>query len=299
MLSKIDTFLSSQSPTRLKLFCALSLILIGICDHITGYELSFSIFYLFPVSASAWYLNKNAAVIASGFASTIWFLVEITSGQGYSHQAIPLWNAAVRLGFFLVVAFLILRLRLFIGLQVSLAQKDGLTGIMNARGFGRACESIFGLAYRHGRSLTLGYIDLDGFKGINDSLGHGVGDQVLIAVADTLSGRLRTSDIVARLGGDEFAVMLPETSLEGARVVFTELHSSLLDLAASKGWSVGFSIGVAVFHSPARSPGEAIRCADELMYQVKNSGKNNLQFAEFRNTDAQRAAVASSVAPSV
>lgn len=263
------------------------LIPIGIFDHITGYELSFSIFYLLPVCSSAWYLNKPAAVIASVLSSATWLLVDFTSGTPYTNQAIPFWNAAVRLGFFLVVALLILRLRLHFNLQNSFAQNDGLTGIMNARAFKQACVSIFDLAHRHGRPLTLGYIDLDGFKAINDSLGHSVGDEVLKAVAATLRSRLRTSDIAARLGGDEFSILLPETSITGARTFFTELHNSLLALATNKNWPVGFSIGVAVFHLPAESPDEAIRCADNLMYQVKHSGKNNIQFAEFRKTAAE------------
>lgn len=267
------------------LLCALLLVSIGICDYMTGYELSFSIFYLLPVSASAWYLNRTAAVIASVFASAIWLLVDFTSGAMYTNQAIPFWNSAVRLGFFLVVALLIVRLRLLIEFQTSLAQKDGLTGIMNARAFWRACESIFNSSHRHGHSLALGYIDLDGFKGINDSLGHGVGDQVLIGVAATLNSRLRTSDIVARLGGDEFSILLPETSMAGAEAFFTELHSSLIDLADNRRWPVGFSIGVAIFHSPDKSPVEALRHADELMYQVKHSGKNSIRFAEFGEED--------------
>lgn len=282
MLKRIDIYLSSQTPIRLGLLCSLLLISIVICDYITGYELSFSIFYLLPVSISAWYLNKSAAVIASVFASAAWFWVDFTSGYPYTNQSIPFWNAAVRLGFFLVVALLFLKLRLLIDFQTSLAQKDGLTGIMNARAFGYACESIFELAHRNGRSLTLGYIDLDGFKGINDSLGHSVGDQVLIAVAATLSDKLRTSDIVARLGGDEFSILLPETSIAGAKIFFTELHASLLSLAENKSWPIGFSIGVAVFSSPTESLDDAIQRADNLMYQVKHSGKNGIQFAEFR-----------------
>lgn len=286
MFKKIDACLSSQSSARLVLLCSLLLTTIAICDYVTGYELSFSIFYLLPVSISAWYLNRTSAIIASVLASAAWFLVDFTSGYPYTNQSIPFWNAAVRLGFFLVVAHLILRLLSQIDFQTTLAQKDELTGIMNARAFGYACESIFDLAHRHGRSLSIGYIDLDGFKGVNDSMGHSVGDQVLIAVAATLSSNLRGSDIVARLGGDEFSIVLPETSLTGAKIFFTELHASLLNLADNKSWPVGFSIGVAVFHSPDESLNDAIRYADDLMYQVKRSGKNSIQFSEYGKSAA-------------
>ncbi|HSH70401.1 MAG TPA: GGDEF domain-containing protein, partial [Deferrisomatales bacterium] len=166
-------------------------------------------------------------------------------------------------------------------LQEVLAQRDGLTGIMNARAFKQSCDSSFDLASRHGRPLALGYLDLDGFKGVNDSLGHSVGDQVLKAVATALTERLRASDFCARLGGDEFAILLPETDLSGAQKLFTSLRENLSDVASRNRWPVGFSIGVAVFHSPTAHADEAIRCADGLMYKVKNSGKNNILFEEY------------------
>jgi diguanylate cyclase (GGDEF)-like protein len=155
---------------------------------------------------------------------------------------------------------------------------------MNSRTFKQESSSLFELASRKGRTLSLGYIDLDGFKGVNDRLGHSVGDQVLKAVAATLTTRLRSSDIGARLGGDEFAVLLPETDISGAQTFFTELHDSLLKLANLNHWPIGFSIGVAVFYSPEKSIDDAIQCADALMYKVKNSGKNRILFEEFGTT---------------
>lgn len=143
------------------------------------------------------------------------------------------------------------------------------------------CELTFELARRHRRTLTLGYIDLDGFKAINDTLGHNEGDKVLKGVADVLARRLRKSDICARLGGDEFALLLPETGMPGAQHVCTELHHSLLAMAGQHQWPVGFSMGVAVFTAPQTSPGDAIKQADALMYQVKRAGKNSIRFAEF------------------
>jgi len=153
--------------------------------------------------------------------------------------------------------------------------------MMNARTFRQRCSYLFELASRHNRPMALGYLDLDGFKGINDTLGHSVGDQVLKAVADTLLNRLRASDIGARLGGDEFAILLPETDLAGARIFFAALHKSLLDLTALNHWPIGFSIGIAVFLSPVGHPDDAIRYADNLMYKVKKSDKNSTLFEEY------------------
>ena len=255
--------------------------IVGVLDLLTGYELSFSIFYLIPVVLGSWYSGKNFGIVVCIAAAFTWFVVDVLAGNHYSHPAIQCWNAGVRLGFFVVVAFLLNRVRLTLDLQTSLAQLDGLTGMMNVRSFRQRCESLFELASRHERELALGYLDIDGFKGINDSLGHSAGDQVLIAVATTLVKRLRVSDVGARLGGDEFAILLPETSLEGARTFFVGLHESLLDLAANNRWPLGFSIGVAIFKLPEASPDEAIRFADSLMYRIKSSSKNSILFAEF------------------
>ncbi|MDH3320955.1 MAG: GGDEF domain-containing protein [Betaproteobacteria bacterium] len=210
-----------------------------------------------------------------------WLLADFSSGHPYSHAALPFWNAGVRLGFFAIVAHLLVRLHGTLVLQESLAQHDSLTGILNARSFRQTYEAHAPLAIRHRRPVTLAYIDLDGFKGINDSLGHRVGDEVLNAVAAELARRLRTSDAVGRLGGDEFALLLPETDLAGARSLFADIRERLLALSAQYRWPLGFSIGVAVFHAPPQTAEEAISCADALMYKVKRAGRNGILCEEY------------------
>ncbi|MBL3559086.1 MULTISPECIES: GGDEF domain-containing protein [Marinobacter] len=281
MLDKDHLILSSQPPLRVSLLCALILIVVGITDYLTGYEIAFSLFYLAPVGIAAWCLSRPMAIFVALLAAFMWLLVDYTSGYPYSHPAITYWNAAVRLSFFVLTAYLISTIRLLLETQTSLAQLDGLTGLMNGRTFAQACSSVFNLSRRHGHTTTLGYMDIDGFKGVNDSLGHTVGDEVLKAVGNTLAIRLRGSDMGARLGGDEFAILLPETTMAGARSFFTELHTELVNLAVRNNWPIGFSLGVAVFRSPPGSSNEAVRQADELMYKVKRSGTNSIQFAEF------------------
>ncbi len=281
ILRETNEFLSAQSPVRLVALSFLFIMVIGAIDHLIGYELSFSFFYLIPVSFGSWYLGQRIGLIICVVSAATWLGVDYTSGHQYSNPAIYLWNAGIRLGFFVVVVLLLEGLRRALERQESLAQLDGLTGIMNALTFRQRCDSSFGLAFRHGHPLTIGYLDLDNFKGVNDSLGHSVGDQVLKAVATALTKQLRVSDIGARLGGDEFAILLPETDLAGARTFFTKLREMLIDLSALNRWPVGFSIGVAVFHPPPANPEDAIRCADDLMYRVKRSGKNNILFEEY------------------
>jgi len=290
MLKSVDVFLSAQSRVRLAAIALILNVVIGAADYLTGIELSFSIFYLIPVVACAWYAGPRLSVAACIISAATWLLVDFTSGHQYSHPAIPYWNAGVRLGFFGIVAYLLARLREALAIQESLALHDGLTGIMNARSFRQKYDLHAPLAIRHRHSIALGYIDLDGFKGVNDSLGHGAGDRVLKSIAVELASRLRASDAVARLGGDEFAVLLMETDLEGARALFAEMRERLLALAAQHGWPVGFSIGVAVFHAPPETAEEALRHADALMYKVKRAGKNRILFEEHSGAAADPAA---------
>jgi diguanylate cyclase (GGDEF)-like protein len=290
MLRTMHVFLAAQSRARLASGALILAAFIGAADHLTGFELSFSIFYLIPVAVCAWYAGARLGVAACIVCAMMWLLVDFTSGHRYAHALIPYWNAGVRLSFFAIVAFLLVRLREALVLQESLAQHDGLTGVLNARSFRQGYHQHVPLAIRHRHSIALGYIDLDGFKGVNDSLGHSVGDRVLKSVATELASRLRASDAVARLGGDEFAVLLLETDLEGARALFAEMRERLLALAARQAWPVGFSIGVAVFHAPPESAEEAIRRADALMYKVKRAGKNAILFEEHSGTATGTAA---------
>jgi len=281
MLTELDKWISTQSQVRKAVLLCFFVAVISALDFLTGYEISFSIFYLIPISFSGWYLGKRLGVFLYIISASIWLGFDLAAGHPYSHMAIPFWNAFVRLGFFVIVVVLLGHIRDSLEYRASLAEIDGLTGILNARTFKKRCDTNFLLSARNQLPVTLAYIDLDGFKGVNDSLGHSVGDQVLIAVAEILATRLRASDVCARLGGDEFSILLPDTNYAGAQTIFTGLHLSLLELAKSHHWPVGFSIGVAVFQSPVTSPDQAIQMADALMYQVKESGKNSIRFEEY------------------
>jgi diguanylate cyclase (GGDEF)-like protein len=281
VIRAVDGFLAAQSQAQLVSGSFALVAIIGLIDHLTGYELAFSIFYAIPIGISSWYVGNRPGIAVCIVSGITWLAVDFTSAHPYSHPAIPFWNMGVRVAFFIVLAHLLARLRSALELQSALAQQDGLTGIMNARAFRRQCEFVTRLAARHKHTIALGYLDLDDFKGVNDTLGHGVGDYVLTVVASELASRLRASDFVGRLGGDEFAVLLSKTDLAGARIVFSTMRERLVDLAARNGWPIGFSIGVAVFHSLPASADDALRCADELMYRVKSTGKNNILIEEY------------------
>lgn len=280
MLRAVNAFLSVRSRFQIAVGSLLLVAAIGGVDFATGYELSVSIFYLLPVALCSWYAAQRAGLLLCLLSALTWLLVDDTSGHEYTHVAIPYWNAAVRLGFFFIVSYLLVRLHSLLDFLDSRAQHDGLTGLWNGRAFRERCEQLARLASRHGHPMALGYLDLVGFKTVNDRLGHGAGDDVLKAVANALGERLRASDLVARLGGDEFAILLPETDLAGARAVFGAMHERLVGVAARGRWPVGFSIGVAVFRTPPEDPDDALRVADELMYKVRQTAANSVLYEE-------------------
>jgi diguanylate cyclase (GGDEF)-like protein len=127
----------------------------------------------------------------------------------------------------------------------------------------------------HKHPVTIAYLDLDNFKKVNDSLGHAIGDELLIQVAATLRSNLRRSDVVGRLGGDEFALILPETNANGAKVALGKLRLSLLEAMRSQDFAI-ISIGAATFLSPPNSLDTLIRRADATMYAIKAKGKDNV-----------------------
>ncbi|WP_246833888.1 GGDEF domain-containing protein [Synechococcus sp. CB0101] len=158
---------------------------------------------------------------------------------------------------------------------------DALTGIANRRGFEQELEHRW-QRFQHASTsaLVLCLLDLDGFKEINDTLGHEAGDQLLITVAQRLRCSLRDSDFVARLGGDEFVLLLDQRTDRGS--VETALQRLVVAIAepmiyADTHMRVTASLGCVVIRSNDTSqPSEAelLRCADQAMYAAKRSGKN-------------------------
>jgi diguanylate cyclase (GGDEF)-like protein len=151
--------------------------------------------------------------------------------------------------------------------------------LANRRAFYEMVQAERARSARYGRPITLGYLDVDNFKRVNDTFGHAVGDELLACVAQVLRTRLRTSDSVGRLGGDEFALLLPETSAQAGEVALQSLRAALVDTMKLRGWPVTFSIGAATFLENPPSTEQMIRTADELMYTVKKSGKNRVATA--------------------
>jgi diguanylate cyclase (GGDEF)-like protein len=189
------------------------------------------------------------------------------------------WEVITRLVFFMIFTTLLAELRRALERERFLARTDFLTKSLNRRAFYLSANHEIQRAQRYLRPLTLAYIDLDGFKKANDRLGHNVGDLILIQVAQVITNNVRAIDIVARLGGDEFVLLLPETNLAGSERVLPRLQQHLLAAMQAQNWPVTFSIGAITYQAPPPTLDEMVKLADELMYEVKNSGKNAIKYA--------------------
>jgi two-component system, cell cycle response regulator len=155
---------------------------------------------------------------------------------------------------------------------------DGLTGIHNKRYLLDTLEREIPRARRHSRPLSLLMMDIDHFKSINDSCGHLAGDAVLKELASLVRSRLRPDDVVGRYGGEEFAVILPETTLEGAKKIANELRILVEEHDfAFEGQSMPLtvSIGAAEMNSDIDQFG-FIKLADERLYDAKRAGRNQV-----------------------
>ena len=269
---------SMGSVTRY--FIAFVLIVaIAIIDAVTGPEIAFSIFYLLPVSMLAWFDGwkiGRIAVFASGLA---WLIADTMSGATYSIVGIQYWNAAVRTGFFFIVARILAQLRHAVREEHRLARTDELTGVANSRSFIEFASLELARQRRYDHPISIAYLDCDNFKRVNDFYGHSRGDELLRKVALCTTQTLREVDVVARLGGDEFAILLPESDQRAAASVTRKLRNSLKMVGDQYG--VTFSIGVVTYLQPAESVDQMLHAADKLMYEVKRAGKNASRYKVF------------------
>jgi diguanylate cyclase (GGDEF)-like protein len=153
--------------------------------------------------------------------------------------------------------------------------EDPLTGLVNRRGFERALEHALAFVRRYGATAALLYLDLDGFKPVNDRFGHAAGDWVLGRVARLVAGRVRASDVVGRVGGDEFAVLLWNVTAEQAEEKALAIEAMIDQESFERGgsrFSLGLSAGTTILSAEDTLTAVVAR-ADQAMYARKRERK--------------------------
>jgi diguanylate cyclase (GGDEF)-like protein len=160
----------------------------------------------------------------------------------------------------------------------QLAVTDDLTKLYNSRYLNQFLAESIERARKDGGTLAVIFLDLDGFKSVNDSHGHLCGSRTLFEVGEIIRGVVREEDVVSRYGGDEFVVVLPETDDEGARATAERIRTAIREHVFLADWGqharLSASLGVSLFPGDGTSPQELMQKADQAMYSVKETGKD-------------------------
>lgn len=161
-----------------------------------------------------------------------------------------------------------------------MANTDPLTGLLNRRRFLEQAETEFLRSQRHGHELAAVMLDIDHFKAINDTHGHFVGDQALIAMSCATDNLLRGTDILSRWGGEEFVILMPETPLTGAAILAERLRKLLAQLAVdTAAGTLRFTVSAGVAARSGLDAGitDILQRADTALYAAKQHGRNRIQ----------------------
>ncbi|MDI1296854.1 MAG: diguanylate cyclase [bacterium] len=161
------------------------------------------------------------------------------------------------------------------------AVHDPLTGLFNRRGLAAQWEGLLACGAAEGPMISLLFLDLDGFKQLNDSHGHAVGDACLVDVARMLGAQVRSQDVVARIGGDEFVMLLPDMDTAEAQALGERVRHGLANQTFGGDHGISGSFGL-VTASGATDIDRLIDCADGAMLAAKRAGRNRLLVAAYR-----------------
>lgn len=270
---------AQRNPLTIFLVAVFAVGVIGWLDFSTGLYLSFALFYLVPIGVVTSFAGRAWGIAVAVVCTAVGLIGDLASLE--ARGIVPFWNAAMRLGVFVVVVVVLSQLRQAHQAERELARTDALTGVANFRWFEEEAQRAMYSSRRYGGPLSLAYLDLDGFKEVNDTRGHAAGDEVLKAFAATLRATLRPTDLVARLGGDEFVVLMPHTDAASAELALARVDLALADVPGAGG--IRFSAGIIQLDRAVGSIDDLLAKADEHMYEVKVGKRRTAEAAPATN----------------
>ncbi|MEV6300485.1 GGDEF domain-containing protein [Actinoplanes sp. NPDC051861] len=277
LLAVAIEWLSRLPARQLTLAATTLLALIGLADWVTGRDVAIAVGYLLPVFVASAAGGRHSTAVAA-VSTLTWTGVEwLSRDEPYAYAMVPAWNLVARFAVLWLVGTLVGHLANRLAEERGLSRTDALTGLPNARAFREAAEDEIARMRQTAAPLTAAYVDVDGFKAMNDTNGHATGDEVLAAVGRVLCRATQGAARVARLGGDEFAVLLPGAGREQALERLRRLHDELLEGTAAWSPRVGFSIGAVTFTEPPRNASDLVGRADRVMYGAKRHQRNTIR----------------------
>lgn len=274
--------LSSERFSRAQTVVVLTMTMaaIEIADLLTPARIGFGPLYILPICFAIWRLTPCVAMLIAGVGAGL------TVGTNFVilGDTLSLVSAAGELAvYFIGFASLVVIVSYICGgfeRKLKIVRRDGMTGALIRSEFDDQVRALMAVAAANGRSLLLAYLDLDGFKSVNDCHGHEAGDRVLREFCAHVKATLRGDDCFGRIGGDEFAVLLPLISGENGRDLAEALHQRFTAALAMTGHDVTCSMGALVIRPEDNLTMEEVaRRVDRLMYAVKRGGKNGFRFS--------------------
>lgn len=281
MLSRLWTFLRWTASHRFwgGAIALVLVVLVATADAYAGRDIAFSFFYVAPILLATWAGGRHTGMLFATLAVVAYIGTDAVTHRR-SVSWITVWNFGVRGATLFTIALLASTLRSSLEKERERARIDDTTNIPNARTFRERLDLECARKARKNRPLTLAYMDLDGFKQINDTYGHSAGDEALRLMGTILTSTTRAVDMVGRMGGDEFAILLPDTDEKGTEAFLRRLRS-IVDAEEPHFGPVSFSLGVATFHHSQLTVDDALAAADRLMYVAKRSGTNRVELKSF------------------
>lgn len=261
--------------------CVLMTLAVGYIHTLSGLAYEIHVFFILPVLIVSWFNGKWFGYGLAVLAAVGWLIADLSLAGDQANVLPLIFNTHMRLAIFVSGAWLIGDMHHVLLRESRLAREDALTQLPNRCEFHERGQQAFAQAQRQGAPFTAVFIDLDRFKEVNDTLGHGIGDALLTTVARIIREQVRASDIPGRLGGDEFALLLPNMNAQAASSYVESLRKRLLAAMKEKGWPVTFSIGVASYKVAPQDFDMLVKQADALMYEVKRGGRDRVLQQEF------------------
>lgn len=278
-LNSLREFLKKSPKPFVFIFSVFVVSAIALFQRYLNYQVDLHLLYFFPLLLVCWIRSLSYSIPLLILILIVWSYPEFYQLQNEATYFVI--NTILKL---LSLSFLIVILELLKDQMKNLLKEtrhDTLTGLYNIRFFMELAEEERQRLKRLREPYSLAYIDVDNFKGVNDKLGHLEGNRLLKGIASTLISHTRSIDRVARFGGDEFVILFSNTNQEQAEKAGILLYKQLQVYINENQWPIGFSIGIIVVERLPNNTNEVIHAADNLMYQVKKAGKNNIKLQVF------------------
>ncbi len=276
-LGRLEHALRGQPEALIFGGAALAVLTLFVCDYALPAEIRLHGLYVFPLAIAAHYCAHLWCSLA------VLLLTTALQCAGYALDVVdspaPLSELGTQFATSVLILFLARAWRTNYLAAARQAALDPLTNLGNRRAFFAQLEAQIRCQRRRGGLFSLAVLDLDGFKALNDSQGHRVGDEALKLVAEILRTRMRASDALGRIGGDEFGILMPDGGGDCAAML-RELCTSIARRSAAAGCAVTASIGCQTFQVPPEDTADAWQQADRVMYEAKLLGKNRAEHSD-------------------